>query len=78
MHVLDIWYTSYRLLTKYLPSNEEVSLLEAENVGGAWVAHAMMCGPCMDSDNFSAIKMTLSSLSLANTGIPLLDSLSLY
>ena len=78
MHVLDIWHTSYRLLIKYLPSNEDMSLQEVENVGSAWEALAMMHGSSMDGDGFSAIKMTLSSLSFANTGIASLDSLSLY
>ena len=44
--VLDIWYIRYRLLIKYLFSNEEASLLKVENVGSALVALAMMHGPC--------------------------------
>ena len=78
MHVLDIWPTSYRILVKYLSSNEDMLLQELENVGRDWVALMMMHGPCTNGDGFSAIKITLSSLSLANIGIPSLDLLSLY
>ena len=78
MHVLDIWHTHNRILIKYLPSDEDVSLQELKNVGMAWVALAMMHGLCTDDDGFSTIKITLSSLSLAKTGIPSLDSWLLY
>ena len=78
MHVQDIWPIGYRLLIRYLPSDEDVSLEEVENVGMVWVALGMMNGPCTAGDVLSAIKMTLSSLSLTNTGIPSLNSLSLY
>ena len=66
------------MLVKYLPNNEDVSLWELENVGKAWLALAIIPGPCTNGDGFSTVKMTLSSLSLANTGIPSLDSLLLY
>ena len=66
------------MLIKYLPSDEEVSLEEVENVGRAWVVIGMMHGPCIAGDGLSTIKMTLSSLSLAKTGIPSLNPLSLY
>ena len=36
MHVLDIWPTYYRILIKCLPSDEDMSLQELENVGRAW------------------------------------------
>ena len=48
--VLDILPTSYRILIKYLLSNDDMSLQELGNVGRAWLALAMMCGPCMDGD----------------------------
>ena len=51
--------------------DEEVSIPEPENVGRAWVAAlVIMPGPCMDSKGLYAINMKLSSLSLANMGIP--------
>ena len=73
MHTLDIWHTGYRFCIKHLPSDGKVSLEEVGNVGKAWVALAMVCGPCTDSVGFSTIKLMLSSLSIANTGIPPLD-----
>ena len=55
-----------------------MSLPELEKVGRAMVAAlAIMCGPCMDGEGLSATNMTLSSLSLANMGIPSLASLLL-
>ena len=55
-----------------------MSLEEVENLGRVYVALGMMHGPCMADDGLSAIKMTLSSLSLAKTGDPSLVSSSLY
>ena len=53
-----------------------MSLPELEKVDRAWVAVlVIMPGPCMDEEGLSATNMTLSSLSLANTGIPSLASL---
>ena len=52
IHVLEIWHTSHRLLIKHLPSNEDMSLQKLGNVGRAWLALAMMCGPCMDGAGF--------------------------
>ena len=63
------------MVIKDLPRDEDVSLLELENVCRARVALVMMPGPCTYGDGFYATKMTLSSLSLAKTGIPSLDSL---
>ena len=72
------WNTGYRLLIRFLPSEEDMSPGEVENVGRAWVALWMMHGPCMAGDGLSIIKMTVSSLSLINTGNPSLDALLLY
>ena len=33
MCILDIWHTGYRLLIRYIPSDEDVSLDDVENVG---------------------------------------------
>ena len=44
------------MLVKHLPSDEEVSLEEVENEVGAWVALAMIHGPCMEGDGFSTYK----------------------
>ena len=49
-----------------------------KKVGRALVALTMICGPCTDGDSFFTNKTTLSSMSLANTGIPSLDSLLMY
>ena len=38
----------------------------------------MMPGPCTDGEGLSTTNMTLSSLSLANTGIPSLATLKLF
>ena len=46
-----------------------MSLEEVKNVGRALEALTMMQSPSIDGDGFPAIKITLSSLSLTNTGI---------
>ena len=55
-----------------------MSLPDLEKIGRAWVvALTMKPGPCMDGEGLSTTNMTLSLLSLANTGIPSLASLQL-
>ena len=55
-----------------------MSVDELEKVGRAWVvALATMWGWCMDGKGFSITNPKLSSLSLANTGIPSLASMLL-
>ena len=60
MQVLGKWTTVHRFLITYLPSNDDMSLEEAKNVGWAWFTlerknHLWMTGDCL-----SPVKMTLS------------------
>ena len=78
MHAFHKRHRGNTLLIKYLSRDEDLSLLELEKVGRAWVAPVLMHGPCMDGDGFVTTKMTFSSLSLANAGILSLDSMTRY
>ena len=66
------------MVSQYSPRDEEVSLGELENVGRApALALPTTQGHSIGSGKgFSAMNIMLSSLSLANTGIPLLALLS--
>ena len=66
------------MVSQYSPRNEEVLLAELEKVGRApTLALPTAWGHSIGSGKgFSAANIMLSSLSLANTGIPLLALLS--
>ena len=66
------------MVSQYSPRDEEVSLAELEKVGRApTLALPTTQGHSISgSKGFLAMNITLSSLSLANTGTPLLALLS--
>ena len=66
-----------KIVSQYSPRDEEVSLAELEKVGRAhMLALPTTWGGCIDGKGFLATNIMLSSLSLANTGIPSLALLS--
>ena len=76
---LDLLYQlgQIKIVSQYSPRDEEVSLAELEKVGRApMLALPTTQGCCINSKGFLATNIMLSSLSLANTGIPSLALLS--
>ena len=71
-------YINYKIYSKYSTRDEEVSLAELEKLDRVWVASlVMMHGSCVNGEGLSTTNRMLSSLLLANMGIPSLASLLL-
>ena len=76
--IYDNYIDEKKIVSQYSPRDEEVSLAKLEKVGRRpGLALCRTRGSSIDGEGFLATNIMLSSLLLANTGIPLLTLLSL-